>query len=78
MGCPQIEQLLLECLQTARGEANIAQRLSDYQKIEQTIMADAPWVPLYHQTRALFWGKTVGGVYYHPVWVYTFETFYHT
>jgi oligopeptide transport system substrate-binding protein len=47
---PQVDALLEE----ARTEQDQAKRLQLYQQVEETIVQDAPWIPLYHgKTNAL-------------------------
>ena len=41
-----------------------------YQDIQKTIMADAPWVPIRHQEWYTLISKRVGGFAIHPVWLY--------
>ena len=54
----------------AKGETDSAKRLADYQQIQTTIMADAPWAPFRHQEWYTLVGKGVGGFEIHPVWQY--------
>ena len=54
---------------TAKGETDTTKRLADYQKIQQMIMADAPWAPFRHQEFYTLVGKRVGGFELHPVWL---------
>jgi peptide/nickel transport system substrate-binding protein/oligopeptide transport system substrate-binding protein len=60
----------------ARGEALGPQRIADYQAIQKQIMADAPWVPLYHQDWYTLVSKRVGGFEIHPVWLYSIRDVY--
>lgn len=55
---------------TAKGETDPTKRLADYQQIQTTIMADAPWAPFRHQEWYTLVGKGVGGFQIHPVWQY--------
>jgi peptide/nickel transport system substrate-binding protein/oligopeptide transport system substrate-binding protein len=60
----------------ARAEAPSPQRLADYQAIQNDIMADAPWVPIYHQDWYTLVSKKVGGFEIHPVWLYSLRDVY--
>ena len=55
----------------ARGEVDVAKRISEYQAIQKAIMADAPWVPLLYLDLYEMKSKRVGGFAIHPVWLYT-------
>ena len=54
----------------AKGETDVTKRLADYQEIQKTIMAAAPWAPFRHQEWYTLVGKRVGGFAIHPVWQY--------
>ncbi len=54
----------------AKGETDTTKRIADYQQIQTTIMADAPWAPFRHQEWYTLAGKQVGGFAIHPVWQY--------
>lgn len=60
----------------ARAEALGPQRIADYQAIQKQIMADAPWVPLYHLDWYTLVSKRVGGFGIHPVWLYSIRDVY--
>jgi len=60
----------------ARGEVDPTSRLKHYQEIQDQIMADAPWVPIYHQDWYTLVGKRVGGFEIHPVWLYSLRDVY--
>jgi peptide/nickel transport system substrate-binding protein len=60
----------------ARGEARGPQRVADYQAIQKSIMADAPWVPIFHQDWYTMVSKRVGGFSIHPVWFYSLRDVY--
>jgi peptide/nickel transport system substrate-binding protein/oligopeptide transport system substrate-binding protein len=60
----------------ARAEPLGPQRVADYQAIQKLIMADAPWVPLYHQDWYTLVSKRVGGFQIHPVWLYSIRDVY--
>ena len=60
----------------ARAEALGPQRIADYQAVQKLIMADAPWVPLYHQDWYTMTSKRVGGFQIHPVWLYSIRDVY--
>ncbi len=46
---PEVDRLLLE----ARTTRDVSQRMALYQKIEQMIIDDAPWIPLWYQGERL-------------------------
>lgn len=52
----------------ALGMTNSAARLAAYDKMEQTLMAEALWVPLYHQVEVDVHSPKLRGYYIHPVW----------
>ena len=54
----------------ALGQTDPAKRISDYQQVQKTIMADAPWVPVRHQVWFTLPSERVGGFAIHPVWQY--------
>jgi ABC-type transport system substrate-binding protein len=54
----------------AKGETDPAKRITAYQQIQNTIMADAPWAPFRHQEWYTLTSKRVGGFSLHPVWLY--------
>jgi oligopeptide transport system substrate-binding protein len=60
----------------ARAENPGPQRLADYQAIQNEIMADAPWVPIFHQDWYTLVSKKVGGFEIHPVWLYSLRDVY--
>jgi oligopeptide transport system substrate-binding protein len=60
----------------ARAENPGPQRLADYQAIQNDIMADAPWVPVYNQDWYTLVSKRVGGFEIHPVWLYSLRDVY--
>ncbi len=60
----------------ARGEVDSSKRLSEYQAIQNQIMTDAPWVPLYFQEHYTLVGKRVGGFTIHPVYLYSLRDVY--
>jgi ABC-type transport system substrate-binding protein len=60
----------------AKGETDQAKRLTDYQTIQNTIMADAPWAPFRHQEWYTMISKRTGGFSIHPVWQYNVRALY--
>ncbi len=54
----------------ARGETDSAKRLTEYQDIQNKIMAEAPWVPLRHQVWFTLVSTRVANFSLHPVWLY--------
>jgi peptide/nickel transport system substrate-binding protein/oligopeptide transport system substrate-binding protein len=61
---------------TAKGETDTTKRIADYQQIQTTIMADAPWAPFRHQEWYTLTSKRVGGFEIHPVWQYDVRSLY--
>lgn len=61
---PQVNKLLDE----AGVELDRAKRLKMYQRAEQLIMDDAPWVPLVHTERYVATQPWVDGYKLHPMW----------
>ncbi len=57
---PQVDQLLEE----ARTEQNLERRLQLYKQAEQLIVADAPWVPLWHSVDYVLTKPYVEGAMY--------------
>lgn len=53
----------------AKGMTDDTARIAAYQEIQRTIMADAPWVPLFSPERYHITTKRVGGMAVHPVWI---------
>jgi ABC-type transport system substrate-binding protein len=54
----------------ARAGTDQATRLQQYQQIQNTIMAAAPWVPLRHQVWFTLVSTRVASFGLHPVWLY--------
>jgi ABC-type transport system substrate-binding protein len=54
----------------AKGEVDSAKRLKAYQDIQARIMADAPWVPIFHQQWVTMISKRLNNFKLHPVWNY--------
>jgi oligopeptide transport system substrate-binding protein len=54
----------------ARGETDSAARLQQYQQIQNTIMGEAPWVPIRHQVWFTLVSTRVANFQLHPVWLY--------
>ena len=65
-----------EMAAAAKGETDTKKRLSEYQEIQKTIMADAPWAPFRHQEWYTLVSKRVGGFEIHPVWQYDVRSLY--
>lgn len=53
----------------AKGMTDEAARTAAYREIQRTIMADAPWVPLFSPVRYHITSERVGGMAIHPVWL---------
>jgi ABC-type transport system substrate-binding protein len=60
----------------AKGETDPLKRLEEYQTIQTTIMADAPWAPFRHQEWYTMTSKRTGGFSIHPVWQYNVRALY--
>jgi len=60
----------------AKGETDPLKRLEEYQTIQTTIMADAPWAPFRHQEWYTMISKRTGGFSIHPVWQYNVRALY--
>ncbi len=59
----------------ARADTNQQRRYATYRTIERTIMAQAPWVPLYGDVLYEFHSARVKGFYYHPVWPFEYDRY---
>ena len=60
---PHVDQLLEE----ARSEADVAARLAIYQQVEQIIVDDAPWLPLFFDRDYLLVKPHVKGFFATPM-----------
>jgi ABC-type transport system substrate-binding protein len=61
----------------ADAEQNPQKRCALYHTIEQTIVTDAPWVPIYTPEHVTIVSSKVGGFYMSPIW-YAFDfAYYH-
>jgi ABC-type transport system substrate-binding protein len=60
-------------LEAASRETDPAQRLRRYQKAEEAVVEDAPWVFLYHPTDYRVCQPWVHGFHMHPVWAARFD-----
>ncbi len=49
-----------------------------FKQMQDIIMADAPTAPLYQPTWNGMYGKTTGGYYINPVWIFTFQDYWKT
>ncbi|HJP70758.1 MAG TPA: ABC transporter substrate-binding protein [Candidatus Limnocylindria bacterium] len=52
----------------AKGLQDVDQRLAMYQELEQRVMDDAPWVPLYFPATDTFISNRLTNFTLHPVW----------
>jgi len=59
----------------ARASTDATGRLTQYQDIQNKIMAEAPWVPLRHQVWYTLVSSRVGTFYIHPVWQYDLRNY---
>lgn len=59
----------------ARADTNRAHRFATYRQIERSIMADAPWVPLYADQLYDFHSARVKNFFIHPVWPFVYDQY---
>jgi ABC-type transport system substrate-binding protein len=71
---PQVDSLYDQ----SAGERDPATRIGMYQQMQDIIMTDAPTAPLYQPIWHSMFGKTTGGVYIHPVWIFTYQEYWKT
>jgi ABC-type transport system substrate-binding protein len=58
------------------SEQDEATRIGMFEQMQDIIMNDAPTVPLYQPLWNGMYGQNTGGVYIHPVWVFTFQEYW--
>jgi ABC-type transport system substrate-binding protein len=71
---PQVNSLYKE----SASELDPAKRIDMFVQMQQIIMDDAPTAPLYQPTWNGMYGKTTGGYYINPVWIFTFQDYWKT
>ncbi len=71
---PEVDKLYAE----SASELDPATRIGMFQQMQDIIMADAPTAPLYQPTWNGMYGKTTGGYYISPVWIFTFQDYWKT
>jgi len=59
----------------ARGDTNTARRYAIYRRIENLVMAAAPWVPLYCDIFYDFHASRVKNFFVHPVWPFLYDQY---
>ncbi len=60
------------------SELDSAKRIDMFEQMQDIIMTDAPTAPLYQPTWNGMYGKTTGGYYINPVWIFTFQDYWKT
>jgi ABC-type transport system substrate-binding protein len=60
------------------SELDPVKRVEMYKQMQDIIMADAPIAPLYQSVWTSMYGKTTGGFFIHPVWVFVFQDYWKT
>jgi oligopeptide transport system substrate-binding protein len=71
---PEVDKLYAE----SASELDQATRIGMFKQMQDIIMADAPTAPLYQPTWNGMYGKTTGGYYINPVWIFTFQDYWKT
>jgi len=71
---PEVDKLYA----ASANELDATKRIDMFKQMQDIIMADAPTAPLYQPTWNSMYGKTTGGVYIHPVWIFTFQQYWKT
>jgi oligopeptide transport system substrate-binding protein len=62
----------------SNSELDPTKRIDMFKQMQDIIMTDAPTAPLYQPTWNGMYGKTTGGYFIHPVWVFTFQDYWKT
>jgi ABC-type transport system substrate-binding protein len=60
-------------LDQAASSLNEAERTRLFEKAEDIIMQDGPWVPLIHEVTPILYNPRVHGTQPHPVWLWRYE-----
>jgi ABC-type transport system substrate-binding protein len=71
---PQTEKMIAE----AQANTDSAARIEQFVEIQNTIMADAPSVPLYQPKVNSMHTADVGNFFLHPVWIFDYPAYYFT
>jgi len=71
---PQVNQLYKD----SASELDATKRIDMFKQMQDIIMADAPTAPLYQPTWNGMYGKTTGGYYINPVWIFTYQDYWKT
>ena len=71
---PQVNTLYAD----SASELDSAKRIQMFQQMQDIIMNDAPTAPLYQPTWNGMYGKTTGGYYINPVWIFTYQDYWKT
>jgi oligopeptide transport system substrate-binding protein len=71
---PEVNKLYAE----SASELDVTKRIDMFKQMQDIIMADAPTAPLYQPTWNGMYGKTTGGYYINPVWIFTFQDYWKT
>ena len=71
---PQVDSLY----EASKGELDPVKRIDMFKQMQDIIMADAPLVPLYQSVWTSMHGKTTGGFYIQPVWIFLFADYWKT
>ncbi|MBO8127368.1 MAG: ABC transporter substrate-binding protein [Firmicutes bacterium] len=66
---PEVDRLLRQ----ARVTSDVVKRTELYKKAQELIMADAPWVPIDHETQIVAMDERIQGFKLHPTGVFRFE-----
>jgi ABC-type transport system substrate-binding protein len=69
---PQVNQLYAD----SASELDPTKRIDMFDQMQDIIMTDAPTAPLYQPLWNSMYGKDTGGVYIHPVWIFTFQEYW--
>jgi ABC-type transport system substrate-binding protein len=71
---PQVNALY----EASKSELDPVKRIDMYKQMEDIIMNDAPLVPLYQSVWTSMYGKTTGGFFIQPVWIFIFQNYWKT
>ena len=69
---PQVNQLYAD----SASELDTTKRIDMFKQMQDIIMTDAPTAPLYQPLWNGMYGKDTGGVYIHPVWIFTYQEYW--
>jgi ABC-type transport system substrate-binding protein len=71
---PEVNKLYAQ----SSSELDQTKRIDVFKQMQDVIMTDAPTAPLYQPTWNGMYGKTTGGYYINPVWIFTFQDYWKT